>query len=58
MSKFNLKPSIKLPGSNIYRGIMAEKYLRDEKFQANISLYIEYCYVPHYIDTTDWRIQC
>ena len=41
MSNLNLKPSIKLPGSNICRSIMSEKDVRDEKFQANLTLYIE-----------------
>ena len=34
---------------------MAEKDLRDENFQSNLSLYIDYYYVPHYIDTTNQK---
>ena len=53
MSKFKLKPSIKLSGSNICRGITTEKDSNNGKFQSNLSLYIEYCYVPHCIDKID-----
>ena len=34
---------------------MVEKDFRDEKFQTNLCFYIEYCYILHYIDTTDQK---
>ena len=34
---------------------MVEQGMRDEEFQANIILYIDYCYVPHYIDMTNQK---
>ena len=43
ISNFNLKPSVKLSGSNICGGVMAG----NEFFQVSISLYIQCCYVPH-----------
>ena len=50
--KYNLKPQIKLPGSDICRYIMVEKDLRDEKFQANISTVMYHITLTRHIGST------